>query len=124
MIMLRPHARLCFVCVTIFFISFLARGDDGSGVSSFCARSRSDFDDLVRLSGGERQKYWRQRADDAAEHLVAQSKELQATSELLSHQPNAKELQQVFAFDYLNETYETQLEDTTRNWSKTLGGSS
>jgi hypothetical protein len=109
-----PHARLCFVCAILFLISLLARGNDGSGVSAFCARTRSDFDDLVRLSAGERQKYWAQKADDAAERLAAKSKELQATSELLSREPNAKELQQVFAFDYLNETYETQLEDTTR----------
>jgi hypothetical protein len=33
---------------------------------------------------------------------------------MLGRQPNGKELQQVFAFDYLNETNELQLDETTR----------
>lgn len=98
----------------MFVVISLARSDDGSGADAFCERARSDFNSLLRLCKSERLGYWKQRSSDVLERYVAKSKELQATSELLGKQPNAKELQEVFAFDYLNEIHELQLHETTQ----------
>jgi hypothetical protein len=97
----------------IFFAILLALADDGSGAGAFCERARSDFNGLLRLCKTERADYWRQRSNDAVERSLAKSKELQATSEMLGRQPNGKQLQQVFAFDYLNDIREFELNETT-----------
>jgi len=98
----------------MIFVVLLARGDDGSGADAFCERARSDFNSLLRLCKSERSDYWKQRSNGAFERYVAKSKELQATSEMLRHEPDAKQLEQIFAYRYLNEIHELQLNDTTR----------
>ena len=98
----------------VFLAALLTRGDDGSGANAFCERARSEFNSLLRLCKSERTDYWQRRSRDALERYIAKSKELQATSEILGHQPDAKEVQQVFAFDYLNDINEVQLDETTR----------
>jgi hypothetical protein len=97
----------------LFFIVLLARSDDGRGAEAFCERARSDFNRLLQLCESNRTGYWNQRSREAIEKYNAKSKELQATSEILRHEPNAKELEGVFAFDYLNQINEVQLDEST-----------
>lgn len=97
----------------VFFVVLLARGDDGSGVNAFCERARSEFNSLLRLCKSERLGYWKQRSSDAIERYNDKSKKLEQTSDILSHEPNAKQLQEVFAFDYLNQINEVQLDGTS-----------
>jgi hypothetical protein len=98
----------------VFFVVLLAQADDGSGTDAFCERAQSEFNSLLRLCKSDRVGYWRQRSDDAIQRYVAKSKELDATSKYLGRQSNGKELQEVFAFDYLNRVHELQLSETTR----------
>ena len=72
-----------------------------------------EFNSLLRLCKSERTGYWNQRSTDALKKYNAKSKELQATSEILGREPNAKELQQTFAFKYVNEINEVNLDETT-----------
>lgn len=108
------HKLTSCVFGVVVFAAFLAHGDDGSGTTAFCERVRSDFNSLLRLCKSDRIPYWQQRLNDTYEKSFAKSKELQATSEMLGRQPNGKELQQIFAFDYLNQINELQLNETAR----------
>jgi hypothetical protein len=97
-----------------FLLVLFAQGDDGSGTEAFCERAKSEFNSLLRRCKSERVEYWKQRSNEALKRTIAKQKQLQATSEYLNQQPNAKELQAVFAYDYLNEIHEVQLVEATR----------
>jgi hypothetical protein len=103
-----------WICTFILMNAIVARGDDGSGTDAFCDRARTEFDQLLRLSRNERRAYWQQRYGETIDKFSAKSKELNLTAEMIAKEPDAEKLKGVFAFDYLNEMRELELDETTK----------
>lgn len=97
--------------VLAFLVVPWARGDDGN--AAFCERARAEFNSLLRLCRTERKAYWNQRSSDAIARYNQKSWQLQSTSEFLGRQTNGKELKGIFAFEYLNQLNELQLNEAT-----------
>jgi hypothetical protein len=103
-----------WICVFFIVAAIFARGDDGSGTEAFCDQARTEFKNLLPLARNERHDYWQQRYGDTFIKVDAKRKQLNLTAELIAKDPDAEKLKGVFAYDYLNEMHEVELDETTK----------
>ena len=111
---MRFHFAARNLFALVLFIGSPARSDDGSGGDAFSERAKSDFNSLLRLCKPERMGYWQQRQNEFYAKYDAKFTQLESTREMLGRERNGKELQGFFAFTYLNEIRELQLNESTR----------
>jgi len=110
---MRTNALRTLTASALLLAVVAAWSDSGDGAKEFCDKAISEYNSLVSLCRPERANYWQGRYDDTVKRYNEKSAELNQTSEMLGRQPNGKELQEVYAYDYLNEINQLQLDQTT-----------
>jgi hypothetical protein len=108
-------AHSALIAVTLLsLLALVSRADQNDDVRAFCQRADADFQNLVQSCRSDRREYWQKRSQEATQQYLAKSQELQQTSAMLGREPNGKELQAVFAFEYLNQSNEIELTSKTK----------